>query len=250
MDPVSAFKNEVFRPIASIVLPGMLALGPFAVVLANAVAEVRSLYTSQPVVYFLLFVGASTIVGMLLENLGSSIERGIDRCMEVEYLPGVNAIWAAYLRMPCSDSYARKYLGSLITRLKFINSMLPAVYIFGFGLWALHLQLDRWQTQTMIVLSMGLFVLSAWLFRTSTELSEAAAFSRYQMLPPQPSPIIDTEAHSVSRLRHLAYVLVELRSSRVSEVDFSLLGRWQLMKRVLGIMIVAARPLNLAQPVR
>lgn len=242
MDPVSAFKSEIFRPIASIVLPGMLAIGPLVIVLGNAAPEVQELYSHQPLVFIALLTAASTVVGMLLENLGSSIERGIDRCMEVEYLPGVSAVWRLYLGTSCSDTYARKYLGSLITRLKFINSMIPAVYIFGFGLWALHFQLARWSTNSMIVLSIFIFIISAWLFRTSTELSEAALFSRLQMLPPANQGLINTDADSVSRLRHLAYVLTELRSSRVSEVNFSHLTRWQLLRRVAATMIVATRP--------
>lgn len=237
VDATSAFKSEVFRPIASIVLPGMLALSPFAIVAGNAIPEVGTLFKEATALFVIFLAAAATVVGMLLENIGTGIERGIDRCMDVEYLPGASEIWAAYLALPCSDTFARKYLGSLVTRLKFINSMLPATYLFAAGMWALHFQLNRWGIEGMIIMSFGVFVLSAWLFRTSTELSEAALFSRLKMLPEAAQTKIPTEAHSVSRGRHLAYVLTELRTSRVSEADYSDLDRWALVRAIFGVLI-------------
>jgi hypothetical protein len=239
MDPITAFKSEVFRPIASIVLPGMLAIGPFSIALANALPEISKFSAANPVLYFALLTGASTIAGMLLENIGSSIERGVDQCMETEYASGASAIWAAYLGMSCSETYGRKYLASLVTRLKFINSMIPAIYIFGAGIWVLHVQIERWSTNVLILISFCLIALGAWLFRTSIELSEAALFSRLQMLPKDHGLILDTEADSVSRLRHLAYVVTELRSSRVYDVNFKRLNGLQLFWKVLLVLVVS-----------
>ena len=250
MDPLSAFKNEVFRPVASIVLPGMLAIGPIAVAMANAIPEIKQLFDHQTLIFFLLFTGASTVSGMLLENVGSSIERGIDRCMETEYLPGAEAVWGAYLALSCSDTYAKKYLGSLVTRLKFINAMIPAVFIFGLGIYVLHLQVGRWNASTLLGTWLFLFVLISWLFRTSTELSEAALFSRLKMLPPDHGIKLDIAANTVSRFRHFAYVLTELRSSRVGEFDFKDLNWWQLSLRVAAITVVAVPIKEITKPQR
>ncbi len=242
MDPTNAFKTEVFRPIASIMLPGMLAIGPWSIFLANAIPEVEKFGANNSILYFALIAGASTITGMLLENIGSSIERGIDQCMDVEYARGATAVWTAYLGLSCVDSYGRKYLGSLVTRMKFINSLIPAVFIFETGIWALHFQLHRWNTNTLVITTIGLFALATWLFRTSIELSEAALFSRFQMLPSGHRLNLDTEADSPSRLKHLAYVLIELRSSRVCDVDLSQKWRWELLKQVLLSLIVSVPP--------
>lgn len=237
VDPINAFKSEVFRPIASIVLPGMLAIGPFVIVLGNVVPEVEALYLKQSLVFFSLFFGAATVAGMLLENIGSSIERGIDTCMEREYLRGSETVWAAYLACPCTETYARKYLGTLVTRLKFINSMIPAATLFGLGMLALNLQLGRWPWLWLLLLSLPLALMISWLFKSSVELSEAAVFSRFKMLPATSGVSLDITSHTVSRFRHFAYALVELRTSRVEELDFKSLGGWLLAKEIFRLMI-------------
>lgn len=238
MDPLGAFKSEVFRPIASIVLPGMLAISMPTLVLANAVPEVRHFYDTQAIAFLLLFLAASTIFGMLLENIGTSIERGIDQCMEVEYLPGSEKVWGLYLALPCSDTYARKYLGTLVTRLKFINAMIPAMVFFGVGLVALKMQLGRWHGVVFLLAILWIIALIVWLFRTSTELSEAALFSRWKMIP-EGLVHIDVNVETPSRFRHLAYVLIELRSSRAYDYNMRSLGRWELLREILTQMVVA-----------
>jgi hypothetical protein len=228
MDPLGAFKNEVFRPIASIVLPGMLAITPFAVVLGNSTPEVMLLYQKQPLIFFFLLSSAATVVGMLLESIGSSIERGIDTCMEREYLAGSDAVWAAYLGCACSDSYARRYLGTLVTRLKFINSMIPAVVLFATGMVALNAQIDRWSDGLIFCWLMVLLGLVCWLFKSSVELSEAALFSRLKMLPAGHGIELDISAHTVSRWRHFVYATIELRTARIEQMNFKTLRGWAL----------------------
>lgn len=238
MDLLGAFENEVFRPIASIVLPGMLAIGIFAVVLGNSIPEVRDLFEKQPLFFFSFLFGAATIVGMLLENIGSSIERGIDTCMEREYLPGAGTVWAAYLSSPCTDIYARKYLGTLVTRLKFMNSMIPATTLLGVGLIALSLQLDHWSWWGVFVYcALPLSIFISWMFKSSVELSEAALFARLKMLPSSQSIKLDTNAHTVGRFRHFAYSLTELRTSRVEEIDFKALKHIALLLEVIRLML-------------
>lgn len=254
MDPLGAFKSEVFRPIASIVLPGMLSISTFAIVLGNSIAEVRELYDEQALVFFILLFGASTIAGMLLENIGSSIERGIDTCMDNEYLPGAGAVWSAYLACACSDSYARKYLGTLVTRMKFINSMMPATVLFMVGLLALNLQVGRWSWTHLFLVAAVLLLTVSWLFKSSVELSEAALFSRFKMLPKDHGLSLNTGAHTVNRRRHFAYAAVELRTARIEEMNFkgtdgiSLL--WAVMRLFVGLSLTARAkaPLNESSP--
>jgi len=237
MDPFGAFKSEVFRPIASLVLPGMLAIGMFAIILGNSVPEVRNLYSAQPILYFALFFSAATIAGMLLENIGSSLERGIDTCMEREYLPNSGKVWGAYLACECKESYARKYLGALVTRLKFINSMIPASAAFGFGLILLNLQITRWPWHSIGLFEIVLLLLSTWLYKSSVELSEAALFSRLRILPEGHGINLDVDAHTVSRFRHFAYSLTELRTARIEEIDFSGLTGFRLFVELFRLML-------------
>ena len=220
LDPLNAFKSEVFRPIASIMLPGALAIGMFALVLGNAVEEVRLFSIKQTFVYFAFFLGVATMVGMLLENVGSSIERGVDTCMDREYLRGADKVWSAYLAVNGGESNARKYLGCLVTRMKFIYSMIPATILFSLGLVSLNLQLGRWSWWWIGGIELLLLALVAWLFKSAIELSEAALFCRFKMLPVGNGIPFNQDVHTVSRFRHAAYALVELRTSRIEELSF------------------------------
>lgn len=220
MDPFSGLKNEVFRPLAAVVLPGMLALAPFAVIAANGLPEIARFYGEQPNWFLVAFVATGTIVGLLLENVGSSIERGIDRCMENEFLPGHDAVWLAYLSCGTVDNNGRRFLAGIVTRLKFINSLMPALAFLGLGTIFLHIQNDNWASWKFWSFQAALLILQVWLFRTSTELSEVASSTRYHLLDRRlRPPEYDPTRQSGRRHRHFAYVIGELLTSRVSEID-------------------------------
>ncbi|MCJ0825945.1 hypothetical protein MQC88_08250 [Luteimonas sp. 50] len=221
MDPISAFKSEVFRPIASIVLPGFLALSPFAIVLSNVSESARHFFAQHELPAYLLLFAAATIFGMLLENVGASIERGIDQCMEKEYLQGTEDVWDLYLSQNGSDTNARRYLGTLVTRIKFINALIPALIVFSAGLFWLHLQIKVLQNWQVAAFGMVLLTVLVWLFRMSIDLSEAASFSRQRLLYSVDKDIkgYDPSAATVGRHRHFAYVCAEILTARVEELD-------------------------------
>jgi hypothetical protein len=225
MDPFSAFKSEVFRPLACLVLPGLLALSPFVLMVCDYSDAISSYFESHEIVAYLLLLGAATIFGLLLENVGISIERGIDLCMELEYLHGADEVWDTYLSGDGANTNGKRYLGTLVTRLKFVNSFIPALAIFGFGMILLHFQvreLAPWEVGTA---AMGCVFLLLWLFRVSIELSEAASNTRQRILVHEGKqvPNYSPSAITVGRERHFAYVLAEVLTSRGNEL--SLHGR-------------------------
>lgn len=220
MDPFAALKSEIFRPLATVVIPGLLAVAPSAAVLCIESNHLLSFYKSQTTWFMVALVIVSTAVGMLMENIGSSIERGIDRCMDVEYQAGHSEVWVAYLSCGVVDNNGRRFLGSIVTRLKFINSMIPALVAFSVGMWLL---LQRLADLSVAAIAMLLFVMASiltWLFRTSTELSEVASNTRFCLLPLDKRPAsYNADAISVRRWRHFAYVVGELVTSRGFEID-------------------------------
>lgn len=220
MDPFSAFKNEVFRPLASVVMPGIIAIAPFVIIACNNLVDVRIFYLKQTSWFLAAVIGAGTVVGMLLEDVGSSIERGIDRCIDLEYLEGHDAVWMAYLSFGTHDTNGRRFLGSTVTRLKFINSLMPALLVFTLGIVTIHLQNGTWSSRSVSFFCAGVFLLLLWLFRTSTELSEVASTTRYCLLPQEDRPsTYNASASSVRRIRHFAYVVGEMITSRVGDID-------------------------------
>ena len=220
MDPFLAFKDEVFRPIAAVVLPGLLALTPFLIFACNEITELKAFYLLQPLWFFAGMIGAGTIIGMLTEYVGSSIERGIDRCIDLEYLHGYDKVWMLYLSGAHDDTNGRRFLSVTVTRIKFINSLMPALVIFSFGILILHFQTNEWKPSSLLTFCVVMILLLAWMFRTSTEMSEVASNTRYCMLSDEKRPReYDPEVCPVRRIRHFAYVIGELICSRVSDLD-------------------------------
>jgi hypothetical protein len=220
MDPFSAFKSEVFRPLAAVVMPGLLAIAPYAVIACNGNEDINNFYLKQTLWFMAALIAAATALGLFIENIGSSIERGIDRCMDNEYLPGHNKVWTSYLSGGSVDNNGRRYLASIVTRLKYINSMMPAIFMFAVGVILLNLQAKFLGLLAMTVfVALSVLVLT-WLFRTSTELSEVASNTRYCLLADDTRPCeYKPEAVTVRRFRHFCYVLGELATSRVDSID-------------------------------
>lgn len=220
MDPLSALKNELFRPLAAVVMPGILAIAPFVVVLCNGIEEVFFFYEDQPSWFLAAVISAGTTFGLLLENVGSSIERGIDRCMDLEYLHGSDQVWSAYLACGTVDNNGRRFLGATVTRLKFLNSLMPALVVFGLGILSLQCQVAPWTWKAVAFFGAGLTLLLLWLFRMSTELSEIASNTRYYLLDKATRPFnYNPDAVTVGRWRHFAYVIGELITSKVYAID-------------------------------
>lgn len=247
MDPFAAFKNEVFRPLASVVMPGVVAIVPFVIIACNSLPDVRIFYVTQSSWFFAGVVGVGTVVGMLLEDVGSSIERGIDRCIDLEYLEGHDEVWMAYLSYGTTDTNGRRFLGSTVTRLKFINSLMPALLIFAAGIVTIHIQQGAWSSRSVLFFCLGAFLLLLWLFRTSTELSEVASTTRYCLLPPDLRPrTYNANASPVRRIRHFAYVVGEMISSRVGDID--LRGRFAIAVIPIALSIFFGLSKTNAQP--
>lgn len=232
MDPFAAFKNEVFRPIACLVLPGLLAICPFVVLLGRNDADVANYFEHQTLISYLFLLGAGTIFGMLLENVGASIERGIDRCLENEYLTGHDKVWEEYLSADGTATNGRRYLGTLVTRLKFINSLMPSYALFVLGVFVL-ISKDH-------ALILGVVVMSGisgllWLFRVSIELSEAASNTRQRILVGinKAVPNYGSHAITVGRERHAAYALAEVMTSRGSELELKGRSAWAVFPWLL-----------------
>lgn len=249
MDILSALKNELFRPLASVVLPGVLAVAPFVIIAADSIPELATFYREQSSWFMVGVMFAGTIVGMLLEDIGSSIERGIDRCMDLEYLTGHEKVWLAYLSSGVIDNNGRRFLGATVTRLKFINSLMPAMFFFAIGVMWIYCRKGPASSVSLWVFCGSVITLLCWLFRTSTELSEVASITRFCLLDPTVRPIeYDVDAKTVRRTRHFAYAVGELATSRASDIDLRghnpLAVVPQSVLLFLGLKATRTRPLK------
>jgi len=70
----SAFGSEIFRPLATIVIPGAMAISTWFIVLLQRFPSFRNLVETNHTETTLLLVLASIASGLFVEDIGSRIE--------------------------------------------------------------------------------------------------------------------------------------------------------------------------------
>lgn len=118
----SAFGSEVFRPLATIVIPGAMAISTWFVVLLQRFLTVRNLAEANHTETALLLALASIAAGLLVEDIGSRIEsRWFDKKLVKQ--PGFSRHddeWDQYLRLTFSIvPVGQRYLRTILLRFKF-----------------------------------------------------------------------------------------------------------------------------------
>jgi len=171
MDISSALKNEIFRPLTTIVVPGAFAVGPFVLITGYYVAPLHSFWVTNPNA----FVSALSIVviaaGLILEDIGSGIEVIWDKCLKGT-MPDREATWNKYLKMKITDEFVgQRYLRTIMIRFKFELSMAPALLVFLLGLLWVNALYGMWNAAAMSFVSLLVSALSAFLFWESYDSS-------------------------------------------------------------------------------
>jgi hypothetical protein len=118
----SAFGSEVFRPLATIVIPGAMAISTWFVVLLQRFPTVRNLAEANHTETALLLALASIATGLLVEDIGSRIEsRWFDKKLVKQ--PGFSQHddeWDQYLRLTFNiEPVGQRYLRTILLRFKF-----------------------------------------------------------------------------------------------------------------------------------
>jgi hypothetical protein len=135
MNIESSLKDDIFRPLATTIVPGALAVSPYIAIAAVYVPHIVQFwhdYTNA----FAAIVGILTIAaGLICEDIGSELEvNWIDRRMKKSD-PEFHARWQQYLQLtPADNLVAKKYLKTLLLRFKFELAMIPALSSLLVGL--------------------------------------------------------------------------------------------------------------------
>jgi hypothetical protein len=161
MDFIAALKNEVFRPLVTLVIPGAIAIGPFILVAAYYFPQVNAFWNEHPSAFVAILIVSILTVGLILENLGSFIEWNIfDEILDRKD-PEHKANWERYLQLWLNDEIiGQRYLRQNLTRLKFELSMVPGLFFFFCGLlWANRLY-HLWRNSRFIWLSLVIIVVT------------------------------------------------------------------------------------------
>jgi hypothetical protein len=172
MDITSVLKNEIFRPLTTVVVPGAVALGPFVLLLEDYVPSVKQFAEGNHSGFGLVLLIAILAAGLVLEDLGSWIEVCWDGCLKRKH-PSREKVWGEYLQLKTgSEIIGQRYLRTLLLRLKFELSMAPAVLAFAIGLLWLNGVHRFWRASAMAWVATFLAALVAYLLKESYDSAE------------------------------------------------------------------------------
>jgi hypothetical protein len=142
----SAFGSEVFRPLATIVIPGAMALSTWFIVLLQRFPLIRRLVEANHTETSLILAFASIASGLLVEDIGSRIEsRWLDKQLakKPEFSRHAHD-WYQYLRLTFSiEPVGQRYLRTILLRFKFEVGTAVALVISSTGLFWTGLE-SRW----------------------------------------------------------------------------------------------------------
>ena len=168
MDITSPFKSEVLRPFTTWVIPGSIAVAPYILVLGFYLPQVTAFWNTHPSAAVGVIVICALAAGLILENIGASIESGwwdtILQGKDESHLRN----WDRYLKLRIKDEFvAQRYLKTRVMQLKFELSMAPALLLFWIGLLWLNYLYQMWQQPGVIFVSALLFLGILYLLRES-----------------------------------------------------------------------------------
>jgi hypothetical protein len=121
------------RSLLVIILPGLVALAPWALWLASKIDRFDDLYRTYGVLANALLVGMAILIGSVAESALSSLEVRWDRERDIAY--HVTENWYEYLALqPAHEPVGFRYISRTVTTLYFELSMMVAAPIALVGL--------------------------------------------------------------------------------------------------------------------
>lgn len=165
MNLTAALKNEIFRPMTTLVVPGAIATGPYLLICNCEFQAVREFSTTYQVGYSIVVFVAILAAGLILEDIGGLIELGIDKILD-NFQEGRNERWESYLKLqPPDQLIAQRYLRANVTRYYFELSAIPAFISFGVGLTWLNSIMEKpiWIPDKLRWVHCAIFLLLAYL---------------------------------------------------------------------------------------
>jgi hypothetical protein len=159
VDFTSVLKNELFRPVTTLIIPGAIALGPWILVIRSYYPVVHTFWTNHPDAFVAIISICVISAGLVLDNVGAAIEYYAWDAILKHRQSGHWDRWEAYLKLKISDEYVgQRYLRNTLVRMKFELAMIPALTSFGIGLAWSDCRYHLWSTPsfTWIAILIGM----------------------------------------------------------------------------------------------
>jgi hypothetical protein len=183
----SAFTSEVFRPLVTLLIPGAIAISTWFVSLLWHFHDLRTLVFNNHAEVGMVLVLAMTFVGLVLEDMGARVETLFDARRERqdgEHLDN----WYSYLRTAFkADPIGRRYLRTLVLRLKFELGIAFAMLTAGLEilwLWSMGLSGKTVLiTELLCVLFTALGFTEAWSTHDTLAKNRANLLQEIRIVP-------------------------------------------------------------------
>ncbi len=139
----SAFTTDVFRPLATLLIPGAIGICTWCLALIWKFASVQGLVGRNHTETGFALLFAMVFAGMVIEDFGARWENQLDRWADARTGGQHSKNWLAYLQTSFkSDPVGRRYARALVLRLKFelgvgvamISAALGLVWLACLGL--------------------------------------------------------------------------------------------------------------------
>lgn len=220
MDLISAFKSELFRPLATLVAPGLFAIAPALMLIAQQHEEVGAFLDSNPFGFAGLLLAVATAAGMILESVGARIEAGIDQCLAERCYPRFWDIWGSYLQLKTdSEVIGQRYARTVITRLKFSLSFAPSLILFAVTLLLVNTKLKVLTLGSAVCVATICFALAGFLLLEAVKMCDTLNYTRCRVLAAHDVECTNPEHDLPAAKAFVCYVLFHLlgfRSKRIT----------------------------------
>ncbi len=183
MDISSTFKAEIFRPIATVAIPGVFAIFPYLLIATDRVPRLSQFWDTQQTVFISMFVLAAVTVGLIIEDIGSQIEIFWDRIIARRHNKTIQDEWFAYLRLsPSPNQIGHQYLSTITLRLKFELAFSLSLIPFWLGVVWFNTSSTFMSCQTVVGLTLLIIVLIMYLAWESYGSSRLLSDLRRELL--------------------------------------------------------------------
>jgi hypothetical protein len=114
-----AFTSEVFRPLVTLLIPGAIAISTWFIGCVWHFPSLKGLVAGNHAETGLVLVLAMTFAGLALEDMGARVETRLDNKRDAK-TGNHHDNWNKYLRTAFqADPIGRRYIRTLVLRLKF-----------------------------------------------------------------------------------------------------------------------------------
>lgn len=150
----AAFNTDFFRALTTLIIPGSIAASTWSVQLVLSFATFRRLVSQNHVEASLVLFLTIVFIGLVIEDIGARIEDRMDK-RAIESTKGKHKQdWYAYLRTAfVCEPIGRRYIRTLVTRLKFELGTAVGILIADVGLVVLWVEgFASWRFSLVVLL--------------------------------------------------------------------------------------------------